>query len=159
MTIPIPSLPPYRYRGARACVILHEQKLREFIAVWKEAKAIGTVSLPKTNDQDYASFDHLLQHVLRASRGYITWCCEKLELPDPDVPPTPEAEEIAVQADEYLEVLLEKLRAPLAEVPEERFDEVFQSRWKVDYCIDAMLEHAVMHPIRHAFQLRELMSN
>jgi hypothetical protein len=24
-------------------------------------------------------------------------------------------------------------------------------------CIDAMLEHAVMHPIRHAFQLEELM--
>ena len=27
------------------------------------------------------------------------------------------------------------------------------------YCIDAMLEHAVMHPIRHAFQLDELIKD
>jgi hypothetical protein len=26
----------------------------------------------------------------------------------------------------------------------------------VTYTIDAMLEHAVMHPIRHTFQLEEL---
>jgi hypothetical protein len=33
----------------------------------------------------------------------------------------------------------------------------YPSRWQTRYCIDAMLEHAVMHPIRHAFQLEELM--
>lgn len=151
------SLPPYNYRGARACVILHETHLREFIAVWKAAKSSGQVKLPQTGDPSYTSFDHLVQHVLRASRGYIVWCCEKLGLPDPGIPPTPEPEEIEPLVDEYLAVLLNKWRSPLAEVPESRFDEVYKSRWKVDYCIDAILEHAVMHPIRHAFQLRELM--
>jgi hypothetical protein len=33
----------------------------------------------------------------------------------------------------------------------------YRSRWQTLYSIDAMLEHAVMHPIRHAFQLEELM--
>ena len=33
----------------------------------------------------------------------------------------------------------------------------YPSRWQTRYCIDSMLEHAVMHPIRHAFQLEELM--
>jgi len=28
-----------------------------------------------------------------------------------------------------------------------------ESRWGVKDYVDAMLEHAVMHPIRHAFQL------
>ena len=48
-----------------------------------------------------------------AARGYMTWMCEVLELPDPEIriPPEP----------------------------------------------TALLEHAVMHPIRHAFQLEELM--
>ena len=32
----------------------------------------------------------------------------------------------------------------------------YPSRWQTRYCIDSMLEHAVMHPIRHAFQLDEL---
>jgi len=28
-----------------------------------------------------------------------------------------------------------------------------RSRWGVSYSVDAMLEHAVMHPMRHAFQI------
>jgi hypothetical protein len=36
------------------------------------------------------------------------------------------------------------------------FDAVYKSNWGTDYCIEAMLEHAVMHPIRHEFQLKEL---
>lgn len=153
------NLPPYKYRGARACVILHEEKLREFVAVWKEIKATGSVVLPKTDDQDYRSLDHVLRHVLRAARGYMVWCCEMLELPDPAIPPTPSVEEIAGQVDAYLEVLLAKWQTPLADVPEQRFYEVYISRWKVEYCIDAMLEHAVIHPIRHTFQLQELRRN
>ncbi len=35
----------------------------------------------------------------------------------------------------------------------------YQSRWQTRYCIESMLEHAVMHPIRHAFQLDELIRN
>ena len=47
----------------------------------------------------------------------------------------------------------------LAEVPEERFeDREYPARWKTLYCVDAMLEHAVMHPIRHTFQLERLLA-
>ena len=62
------------------------------------------------------------------------------------------------EADEYLVHLLEKWRTPLAEVPIDKFEHgTYTSRWGTDYCIDAMLEHAVMHPIRHEFQLKTLM--
>jgi hypothetical protein len=33
----------------------------------------------------------------------------------------------------------------------------YTSRWGQEYTIGAMLEHAVMHPMRHAFHLDELM--
>jgi hypothetical protein len=33
----------------------------------------------------------------------------------------------------------------------------YPSRWKTLYSIDAMLEHAVMHQVRHSFQLEKLM--
>ena len=151
------SLPTYSYRGARALVLLHEQQLRKFLETWRQAKALG-VSLPKTDDSDYQSMETLLRHILRAARGYMSWMCEKLELPDPEIMPTPEANEIEEQADHYLEHLLDHWRTPLAAVTEERFHTPeYQARWKVAYCIDAMLEHAVMHPIRHQFQLAELM--
>ena len=55
--------------------------------------------------------------------------------------------------------VLEQWRRPLREVGDERLETPeYPSRWKTQYCIDAMLEHAVMHAIRHAFQLEELMS-
>ena len=147
----------HRYRGARAMVILHETHLRDFLDVWKEAGRAG-ITLPG-GEGDYASMETLLRHVLRAARGYMTWMCQVLELDDPGIRKTPDAQEMGEQADEYVEHLLECWRKPLRDVPEEKFYRpVHQARWKVDYCIDAMMEHAVMHPIRHPFQLRELMN-
>ena len=87
----------------------------------------------------------------------MTWICEKLELPDPEINPTPKAEEIESVLDTYLEHLIERWKHPLAVVPKEKFeDQLYTARWGVDYCIDAMMEHAVMHPIRHEFQLNNL---
>jgi uncharacterized damage-inducible protein DinB len=152
------ELSEYKYRGARATVLLHDGHLMWFVETWKRAKREGVV-LPEVDDKDYASMEALLRHVLRAARGYMTWICEKLELPDPEIEPTPDVDAIEGAADSYVRHVLEQWRKPLAEVPEERFHQpTYPSRWKVDYCIDAMLEHAVMHPIRHTFQLMELMA-
>ena len=62
------------------------------------------------------------------------------------------------KADGYLEHLLERWRLPLAAVSDDRLEpppELYTPG--MPYWIDAMLEHAVMHPVRHEFQLRELM--
>ncbi len=148
----------YRYGGARALVSLHEIHLRRFVAAWREAKERG-VALPMTEDRDYASLDALLRHVLRDARGYLGWCCEVLSLADPGIPPTPAVGEIAVAHEAYVEILLDRWRtSPLRDVEEKRFyHPTHLSRWKVAYCVDAMLEHAVMHPIRHEHQLRMLL--
>ena len=150
------NLKLYKYKGARSLVLLHEHHLQSCLATWKKAKQLN-ISLPKTDDKDYQSLDTLLRHIFRAARGYMTWMCEKLGLPDPEIEPTPEADEIETKADQYIAHLLEKWSLPLAAVPEEKFHSpVYKSRWGVDYCVDAMLEHAVMHPIRHEFQLNNL---
>lgn len=150
------SLKEYRYNGARSMVLLHETYLKSFLETWREAKNLS-VLLPETEDSDYLSLETLLRHVLRAARGYMTWICEKVDLPDPEIRTTPEPDNIANQADEYLVHLLERWRLPLAEIEEENFHSpTYTSRWGVDYCVDAMLEHAVMHPIRHEFQLRKI---
>jgi hypothetical protein len=149
---------PHAYRGARALVLLHETHLRDFLSVWKRARAAG-VSMPATEDPSYESLETLLRHVLRAARGYMTWTCEVLDLPDPDIRPTPEAEAIEAEADTYLEHVLERWQGPLCNVAPERFeDKTYTSRWGVNYCIDAMLEHAVMHPIRHEFQIERILT-
>ena len=151
------SVEEYKYKGAKALVLLHEKYLTSFLLTWQEAKS-KNISLPETDDSDYTSLETLLVHVFRAARGYMTWMCENLELPDPEIKPQPKPENVEKEADEYLVYLLNKWRLPLANLEEDKFHSpTFASRWGVQYCVDAMLEHAVMHPIRHEFQLRNLM--
>jgi hypothetical protein len=152
------ELENYRYRGARAMILMHEQEMRRSVAVWRKAKAMN-LALPATDDPDYASLEHLLHHLLRAARGYMTWMCEKLELPDPQIEPAPPPEKVAQEVDRYLNHLLARWRLPLIDIDEERASHPsFQSRWGMDYSIDSMLEHALVHPARNAFQLEELMA-
>jgi hypothetical protein len=154
----VSELTDYEYRGARAMVLLHERYMREFLETWKKSREAG-IALPTTDDPDYASMAALLRHVLRAARGYMTWMCQMLELPAPEIRSAPEVNAIEGEAESYLDHLLAGWRAPLKSIPEERFHiPTYSSRWKVDYCIDAMMEHAVMHPIRHSMQLEELLA-
>ena len=150
------DLEGYRYRGARALVLLHEREMRSFLATFRRAQAWG-VKLPQTDDPDYASLDRLLRHVLGAAAGYMDWSTRVLELPDPGLDPVPPVDRIDTEAERYLEHVLERWRAPLRDVPEDRFGVAYPSNWETPYCVDAMLEHAVAHPMRHAFQLEELM--
>jgi uncharacterized damage-inducible protein DinB len=153
------KLREFKYNGARTMVLMHEAHLTSLLETWREAKK-QNLALPETPNPDYKSLDTLLKHIFRAARGYMKWMCEKLDLPDPEINPVPEADVIEKEAGAYLAHLLEKWRLPLADVEEDKFEnQTYTSRWGVDYCIDAMLEHAVMHPIRHEYQLRQLMGN
>jgi hypothetical protein len=146
---------PYRSRAVRALVILHEQQMRQFLVTWNAARAIP-VRLPVTEDPAYVSLETLGRHVLGAARGYMVWMCEQLQLPDPEIRPVP-ADLNAQNAADYLEHVLECWRAPLFNVADEQLDHPeYLSRWETLYSIDAMLEHAVLHPVRHVFQLEEL---
>lgn len=147
----------YKCRGARAAVILHEEQLQSFIEVWRRAKSAGA-SLPVVDDPDYASYGALLNHVFRWARTYMMWVCEQLNLPQPNIDPVPIVFEAEVDVESYASHLLEEWRSPLQHVPGKRFyDQAYTSPWGVPYCIDAMLEHAVMHPIKHRLQLEELL--
>ena len=154
--MPIHDLRSYRSRGARALVLLHDEAVRGLLPVWRRAKA-AQIRLPTTDDPSYASLDALLHHALRAARGYMTWLCEKLGLPDPGIDPVPEPAEVEREAARYVEHLLERWRLPLADVEEARLDAVHKSRWGTDMSLESMLEHAVAHPLRHRFQLEELL--
>ena len=153
----LPTGLEYRSRAVRALVLLHDEHLRRFLVVWNEAQAASVV-LPKTDNPNYVSLETLLWHVLGAAGRYMIWMCEVLELPDPKIRIPPEPAVLAREAQSYMEHVLEQWRTPLQDVGDDRLETPeYPSRWQTRYCIDAMLEHAVTHPIRHAFQLEELM--
>jgi hypothetical protein len=149
----------FEYRGAKALCRLHEERLLSVVHTWEEARKKGVV-LPETEDRSYESLDSLLFHILACAGGYLKWCCEVLDLPDPEISPLPPASEVAADPVGMARKILARWRTPLAGVEEMRFYRPeHSSRWSVLYCVDAMLEHAVMHPVRHEFQLRALIAN
>ena len=151
------DIPKHRYNGARSMIVLHDQHLRQFLETWRQARK-ASLPLPRTKDPDYQSLEALLFHVMRAARGYMVWTCEVLGLPDPQIDATPGIDTITSAAATYVDHLGSRWATPLVDVPEERFEDLeYASRWNTRYCIDAMLEHAVMHPIRHEHQLRVLL--
>lgn len=147
----------YRSRAVRALVLLHDEHLRAFVETWQRARA-ASIALPLTKDPAYASLDTLARHVIGAARGYLTWTCDVLNLADPEIRPVPDAAALSLEAEGYAEHVLDRWRISLQDITDDRLETPeYPSRWKTLYCVDAMLEHAVMHPIRHSFQLQELM--
>jgi hypothetical protein len=141
VTMPSTAL-AYRSRAVRALVLLHDEHVRRFLVVWNQAQAASVV-LPKTDDPSYASLETLLRHVLGAARGYMTWMCEVLELPDPEIRIPPEPPALLAEADSYMEHVLEQWRTPLRDVGDDRLETPeYPSEWQTRYSIDAMLEHA-----------------
>jgi len=101
----------YRSRAVRAMVLLHEEHLRRFVHTWRLALATS-VTLPPTDDPAYASLGALGQHVLGAARDDMVWMCEMLMLPDPGIRSAPDAAAMVRDAEDYMEHVLERLRAP-----------------------------------------------
>jgi uncharacterized damage-inducible protein DinB len=119
---------------------------------------ISEIVLPQTDDPNYVSLETVLEHVLGSARHYMRWMCEKLGLLDPTIRRAPELDVIEAEVEGYLAHLIDRWRLPLSEIEEERFDKPeYPSAWGTRYCVDAMLEHAVMHPILHRIQLQELL--
>jgi hypothetical protein len=150
-------LPEYRFGAARTMVYLHGQYLQDFLKVWQQAKAANLV-LPETDDLSYVSLETLLRHILGAAGNYMIWMCKQLALPEPGIRPAPAVEVIEAEAETYLSHIIECWSSPLIEVEEERFARPeYPANWGTRYCIEAMLEHAVMHAILHRVQLEELL--
>jgi len=151
-------LPEYQYGAARTMVYLHGLYLEDCLKAWRQAKAVD-LTLPETDDPSYVSLETLLWHVLGAAGSYMVWMCAQLGLPDPGIEPRPDAAVIESQAADYLAHIKDRWRLPLKDVPEARFHRPeYASSWGTRYCIDAMLEHAVMHAILHRVQLEELLA-
>jgi hypothetical protein len=149
----------FKSRGVRALVMLQMAEMRQLFAVWKKAKRLG-IKLPASRDPAYESLDHLMRHPLRSCRGYLTWLCEVLDRAIPDPPAPPEPKDVAAKGAAYLKLLEREWQANMAWMPNKvlESDVVHTSRWGAPMTVEAMLEHAAVHPMRHRFQLEELIA-
>ena len=148
----------FRSNAVRSCVELHEIELNRFHETWERFLASGA-PLPETDDPSYQSPEHLGGHVFRAARGYLTWIGECVSRPVVGLDADKDPVSIARKGRPFVDAVLAAWRRELALLENQELAQgTYKSRWGQDYNIEQMLEHAVVHPMRHRIQLERLMA-
>lgn len=149
----------FRSRAVRSLVELHERELHEFIATWRRFCASGCAMPEAHGDPDYESADKLVTHVQAAARGYLTWIREVLEQPITDLPIVRDPAIVVPGIDGFIAETLEGWRRYLAPLEDAHLaPKQYLSRWGEPHTVEQMLEHAVVHPMRHRIQLERLIA-
>jgi hypothetical protein len=149
----------FKSNAVRSCLELHEIELRRFADTWDRFSASGA-ALPDSDDPAYQSSDHLKGHVLRAARNYLTWIGECVKRPVADVDPDNDLMSVAGKGRAFMEEVLAAWRRHLVALDDRELSpEVYTSRWGDPYTVEQMLEHAVVHPMRHRIQLERRMTS
>jgi hypothetical protein len=144
----------FQSRAVRCLVELHDAELRRFVETWRRFVESGAPMPEARGDDTYESRETLCGHILGAARGYLTWMCEQVGRPVTDIDVVTRGAPLAAQPEATMETILAAWRRHLAPfVDAELSPAVYPSRWGEPYLIEQMLEHAVVHPMRHRRQL------
>lgn len=94
-----------------------------------------------------------------SARSYMLWVGEVLERPFTGPELIRDAAIIVPRLDAFMEETLEGWRRNLAGVEDDELGpKQHKSRWGDPYMIDQMLEHAIVHPMRHRIQLERILA-
>ena len=154
---PLQGAPMFKSNAVRSLVELHEAEMDRFWEAWQAFRTSGT-RLPQTDDPNYQSAEHLGGHVMRAARNYLTWIGQCAGRPVTDVDLDTDVMSIARKGRPFLDEILSAWRRHLSALEDGELEgKAYESRWGEPYNIEQMLEHAVVHPMRHRRQLERLM--
>ena len=148
----------YRSRAVRSLVELHEIEMRSFLEVWKRFAAANAPMPDANGDESYASRERLVGHVLMACRGYLRRIGEWIGRPVTDVDASEDPAEIMTRAQKFADEVLAAYPRHLAEVTNEQLEkQEHRTRWGDLMSVEMLLEHAVVHPMRHRIQLERIL--
>jgi len=148
----------FRSRAVRSLVELHEREMRSFLELWKRFVA-ANLPIPEAHgDESYENRERLLGHVLMAARGYLTRIGEWVGRPVSDVDASKDPYEIAGRAAAFADEVLEAYPRHLAAITIEELEpQTHKTRWGDVMSVENLLEHAVVHPMRHRIQLERIL--
>jgi uncharacterized damage-inducible protein DinB len=112
----------------------------------------------ETKDDDCRSVQTIMSHVVRAAFGYADYIREQLSIASTRPQPTLLArEESLEQLQAALEYTIETLEGRWEMSGEEISAVVIPTRWGAVYDVEGLLEHAVVHLLRHRRQIEKFM--
>ena len=147
----------FQSRAVRSLVELHEQELKSFLEVWRRFVDANLPMPESRGDESYASREHLAGHVLMSARGYLTRIGEWVNRPVTDVDASQDPRDVAARSAAFAEAVLAGYRRHLAAVTDVECEpQTHRTRWGDVMSVEMLLEHAVVHPMRHRIQLERL---
>lgn len=149
----------FRSWAVLSLVELHEQEMRSFLQVWKRFMATDLPMPEARGDENYKSRETMIGHVIRAARGYLTRIGEWVKRPVTDWNDSQDdPHEIAARLPELTDNVLAAYRRYLSEVTDQELEpQVHRTRWGDLMSVEMLLEHAVVHPMRHRIQLERIL--
>jgi uncharacterized damage-inducible protein DinB len=149
---------PFRSRAVGSLVELHEREMRSFLEVWRRFVASDLPMPVAHGDESYENRERLAGHVLMSARGYLTRIGEWVGRPVNDVDGSQDPYEIVGRALEFADDVLSAYRRHLAQISDEELEpQVHRTRWGELMSVENLLEHAVVHPMRHRIQLERIL--
>ena len=110
----------------------------------------------QTKDEDCRSVQTIMSHVVRAEYGYADYIREQFSIastrPQPQLLSRQQSLE---QLDAALRYTAQTLEGRWEMSDEEISATVINSRWGVVYNVEGLMEHAVMHILRHRRQIEK----
>ena len=150
----------FRSRAVRSLVELHEREMRSFVETWRRFVAAGLPMPEAHGDKSYEDRERLAGHVLMSARGYLTRIGEWVGRPVSDVDGSQDPYEVVRRAPEFAEGVLGAYRRHLADVTDQEMEQqVHRTRWGELMSVEMLLEHAVVHPMRHRIQLERILES
>lgn len=148
----------FRSRAVRSLVELHEREMRSFLQVWERFVAADLPIPEARGDASYENRERLGGHVLMAARGYLTRIGEWVGRPVDDVDASQDPYEIVARMSAFADDVLAGYRRHLAEVTDQELDQqIHRTRWGELMSVENLLEHAIVHPMRHRIQLERIL--
>ena len=110
----------------------------------------------QTKDEDCRSVQTIMSHVVRSGYGYADYVREQFSIvstrPQPKLLSRQESLE---QLDAALRYTAQTLEGRWEMSDEEILDTVINSRWGATYNVESLLEHAIVHILRHRRQIEK----
>ncbi|HEX5733967.1 MAG TPA: DinB family protein [Blastocatellia bacterium] len=112
----------------------------------------------RTKDEDCRTIQTILTHVVRSGFGYANYIRDSFSIPTTrSITGLLSRQEAVVGLDEVLGYTAQTLEGKWEMTDEEIEAVAIQSRWGVTYTLEQLLEHAIVHILRHRRQIERLL--
>ena len=113
---------------------------------------------PRTEDEDCRSIQTIVTHVVRAGFGYANYIRDCFSIATTrSITGLLSRQDVVVGLDEMLDYMAQTLEGKWEMREEEITGVVINSRWGVRYDLEQLLEHAIVHILRHRRQIERLL--